>query len=131
MHNFKHSRDELLQDISLFGDNFISDLLRQRQDSLQPITKARGHLVILVLFLQELNHQALLLRLTPITNTNLKCDTGNTEDSLCNWIQLEGVNFLFVSFECWRTNLREGSSIFDRVVHRLLHRAAHQWGVCF
>src|SRR5258707_14479895 len=107
MHNFKHSRDELLQDISLFGDNFISDLLRQRQDSLQPITKARGHLVILVLFLQELNHQALLLRLTPITNTNLKCDTGNTEDSLCNWIQLEGVNFLFVSFECWRTNLRE------------------------
>ena len=30
----------------------------------------------------------------PVASTNLKRDLGNTEDSLCNWIQLSGVNFL-------------------------------------
>jgi len=53
--------DEPLQDFGLFGDDFICDLLRQRQNALHPIIKARWHLVILVLFLQELNRQALLL----------------------------------------------------------------------
>jgi len=43
-----------LQDFGLFGDDFICDLLRQRQNALHPIVKARWHLVILVLFLQEL-----------------------------------------------------------------------------
>ena len=64
MHYFKHLRDELFQDFGLFGDDFICHLLCQRQNTLHPIAKARGHLVILVLFLQELNHEALLL--TPI-----------------------------------------------------------------
>ena len=49
------------QDFGLFGDDFICDLLRQRQNALQPITKARRHLVKLVLFLQELNRQTLPL----------------------------------------------------------------------
>ena len=52
MHYSEHSGNELLQDISLLGDDFICDLLRQRQNPLQAIAKARGHLVVLVLFLQ-------------------------------------------------------------------------------
>src|SRR5258706_4575313 len=62
MHYSKHSWDEDLQDFCLVGDNFICNLLHQRQNTLHPIAKARGHLVILVLFCQELN-QTLLLSL--------------------------------------------------------------------
>ncbi len=51
--------DELVQDFCLLGDDFI-DLLRQGQYSLHPIAKTREHPVILALFLQELNRQALL-----------------------------------------------------------------------
>ena len=29
--------------------------------------------------------------------TNLKCDVGNIEGSLCSWIQLKGVNVPLVS----------------------------------
>jgi len=55
-------------------------------------------MVVLVLYLQELNHQALsLLPDTPVTNTNLKRSLGNTKDSLCDWIELQGVNVLLVS----------------------------------
>ena len=61
MHYFKHSRNELFQDFCLSRDYFICNLLRQWQNSLHPIAKTRGHLVILVLFLQELSRQALLL----------------------------------------------------------------------
>jgi len=61
VHYFKHSRDELLQDFRLLGDDFIRHLLRQRQNPLHTIAKSRRHLVILVLFFQELNHRALLL----------------------------------------------------------------------
>ena len=55
MHYSEHPGDELLQDISLVGDDFICDPLRQRHNPLQPVAKARRHLVILVLFLQQLN----------------------------------------------------------------------------
>jgi len=34
-----------------------------------------------------------------VASTNLKRDARNTEDSLCNWIQLKAVNVLFV-FVC-------------------------------
>src|SRR5258706_12494287 len=61
MHYSKHSWDEVLQDFRLLGDNFICNLLHQRQNTLHPTAKARGHLVILVLFFQELNRQTLLL----------------------------------------------------------------------
>src|SRR5258706_9906941 len=61
MHYSKHSWDEVLQDFRLLGHNFICNLLHQRQNTLHPIAKARGHLVILVLFFQELNRQTLLL----------------------------------------------------------------------
>ena len=34
---------------------------------------------------------------TPAASTNLKCDTGKTEDNLCDRIQLEGVNLSLVA----------------------------------
>src|SRR5258706_13349620 len=61
VHYSKHSWDEVLQDFCLLGDNFICNLLHQRQNTLHPIAKAQGHLVILVLFFQELYRQTLLL----------------------------------------------------------------------
>ena len=63
MHYFKHSWDELFQDFCFFGDDFICHLLHQRQNTLHPIAKARRHLVVLVLFLQELKRDALILPL--------------------------------------------------------------------
>jgi len=74
VHYFVHLRDELLEDFflvgdvfCLVGDDFICDQLRQRNNALQPIEKARGQLVILVLFLQELNPQALFLPLVDVS----------------------------------------------------------------
>ena len=32
----------------------------------------------------------------PAASTNLKCDPGDTEDSLSDWIQLQGINVLLV-----------------------------------
>jgi len=34
---------------------------------------------------------------TPVANTNLKRSLGNTKDSLCEWIQLQGVSVLLAS----------------------------------
>jgi len=34
---------------------------------------------------------------TPVANTNVKRNLGNTKDSLCDWIQLQGVSVLLVS----------------------------------
>jgi hypothetical protein len=34
---------------------------------------------------------------TTVASTNLKRSVGNTEGSLCDWIQLQGVNALLVS----------------------------------
>ena len=61
MNYFKHLRDEPFQDFWLFGDDFIRHLFRQRQNTLHAIAKARRNWVILDLFLQELNREALLL----------------------------------------------------------------------
>ena len=89
MHDLVHPWDELLQDLCLFGDDFICNLLRQRHDPLQPIAKARGYLIILVLFLQDLNRHVLLLPpISQLWGTNLKSDRSNTENNLCNRIQL-------------------------------------------
>ena len=71
----------------------------------------------------------LLLLRVAIASTNLKRDAGNTEDCLCNWAQLPGVNFLLVLCGCERTDLREDSAIFNRLVYRFLYQSAHQWGV--
>ena len=35
-------------------------------------------------------------------STNIECDLGNTEDSFCNWIQLEGVKVVLVP--TWRAS---------------------------
>ena len=96
---------------------------------MHPIAKARGHLVILVLFFQELNRQALLLPpVKQVARTHLKRDAGNTENSLCNWVQLIGVNFLPVLCRCGITDLCEDSTIFNRLIHRLFHQSAHHRG---
>ena len=34
---------------------------------------------------------------TLVASTNLKRDSGNTDDSTCDWVQLKGVNILLVS----------------------------------
>ena len=64
MHHLIHSREDLLQEIRLFADYFVRDNVRERQNAMQPIQKARWYLVVLVLFLQELNIQALPTTLT-------------------------------------------------------------------
>jgi len=64
-----------------------------------------------------------------VARTNLKRNSGNTEDSLCNWVQLSGVNFLFILCGCGRTDLCEDNAILNRPVHGLLYRSAHQWAV--
>ena len=45
---------------------------------------------------------------TSVARTNLKCDTGKTEDSLCDWVQLVGVNPLW--FPYGRANIGERTS---------------------
>ncbi len=98
VHHFKHSRDDLLQDICIFTHDFFRDNVRERQDALQPVQKTRRYLIILVLLFQELNGETLPTNVdTPEESTNLKRNVGNTKDSLCNWIQLQGVNTLLVS----------------------------------
>ena len=63
------------------------------QQNMHPIAKARGHLVILVLFFQELNRQTLLL--PPVCQqrghtSNVALATRNTDDNLRNWVKLPG-----------------------------------------
>jgi len=40
MHYFEHPRDNFFQYIGFFADDFVRDLVRQRQDALQLIEKA-------------------------------------------------------------------------------------------
>jgi hypothetical protein len=49
-------RDCLLQDFCLFIVDLVCDLVREKQNALQPIQKVKWNLVILVLFLQQLKH---------------------------------------------------------------------------
>jgi hypothetical protein len=98
VHHFKHSREDLLQEIRLLTDDFFRDHVRERQDAPQPVQKTRRYLVVLVLFPQELNRQALPCAAdTQLASTNLKRNFGNIEDSMCDWVQLQGVNALLVS----------------------------------
>ena len=65
----------------------------------------------------------------PVASTNLKRDHGNTEDSLRNWVQLSGVDFLLFRCGSLTTYLCEDSAIFNRLTHGLLYRSTHHWGV--
>ena len=67
----------------------------------------------------------------PGARTHLKRDAGNTENSLCNWVQLTGVNVLLVLCGRGTTDLCEDRTIFNRFVHRLFYRPAHHWGIFF
>ena len=117
MHYFKHSRNELLQDFGLVGNNFICHLFHQRQNTLHPIAKTRGYLVILVLFLQKLPSSVTSPSDIPVASTNLKRNASDTKDSLRNRVQLTGVNFLLDLYGCGTTDLCEDSAIFNRFVH--------------
>jgi hypothetical protein len=65
----------------------------------------------------------------PVVSTNLKRGTGNTEDSLRNWVQLTGLNVLLVLCRGGRTDLCEDFAIFDRPVQAPLYRFAHKRSV--
>jgi hypothetical protein len=78
-----------LGQIESAGLDLICKLVRQGQDALQPIEKARRHLVVFILLLQELDGQALPRPLIPKAGTNPKSDFGNTEGGLCDAIQLK------------------------------------------
>jgi len=62
-HHLEHSRDDLLQDYCLIKDGFICDLVHENQNALQPIQKGRWHMVVFILFFQELNGQVLTVLL--------------------------------------------------------------------
>ena len=68
-----------------------------------------------------------LLPVVPGASTNLKRDASKTEDSLCDWIQLEAVK------DCWSpregTHLRKDSPVFDHLVHDPLRSCVHHRGV--
>ena len=64
-----------------------------------------------------------------VASTNLKRDTGNTENSLCDGVQLASVNVCLVLCEYGTTDLCEDSPIFNCPVHSLLYWSTHQWGV--
>ena len=55
VHHFERLRDNLLQEVRLFANDFACDLICEKQDALQPIGKAQQHLVAFILFLHELN----------------------------------------------------------------------------
>jgi hypothetical protein len=60
VHHLVHSRDDILQEIHLVADYFVLDYfvrdnVCERQNALQPIQKAQWYLVVLFLYLQELN----------------------------------------------------------------------------
>ena len=63
-----HLRDDLLQELRLFADYFVYDYfvrdnVRESQSALQLVQKAQWYLVVLGLYLQQLNGQALPLQL--------------------------------------------------------------------
>jgi len=62
-----------------------------------------------------------------MVSTNPKRDFGNTERSLRDVVHLEGVNAL--QAPDGRTNLCEYSPDFKDLLHSLLRRFFHQWGV--
>jgi len=56
VHHLIHSWDDLLQEIRLFADYFVRDyFVCEIQDALQSVQKDGWYLVVLVLYLQELN----------------------------------------------------------------------------
>jgi len=60
VHHLIHSRDDPLQEIRLFADYFVLDyFVREMQNALQSVQKDGWYLVVLILYLQELNDQAL------------------------------------------------------------------------
>ena len=59
VHHFERLRDNPFQEIRLLTNHFACDLIRKKQDALQPIGKAKQHLVVFVLFLHELSSPVL------------------------------------------------------------------------
>ena len=65
----------------------------------------------------------------PVAMTHLKRDAGNLKDSFYNWVQLIGVNVLFVLSGRGTTDLCEDSTRFNRLVHHPFYQYTHYWGV--
>ena len=128
LHHFEHSWDRLLQDCCFFTHNFFLDAVCERQNALQLIEKARWHLVVLILFLQELHRQALLLLLMPMRRAR----TSNVTLAAPRTIFAVGCSYQ-VSVSRWfpygRTDLCESKPIFDDLLQSPLRRSIHQWGV--
>ena len=79
MHHVEHLRNNFLQDICLFADDLICDLIRHRQNALQATKKARRQSVIFVSFLQELIGQVLPL---PLINCKARARTSNVTPAI-------------------------------------------------
>ena len=60
-------------------------------------------------------------------STDLKRDTGETKDRLCDRVKLKSVNVLLVP--SLRTDLGKYSAIFKTLVHDPLCGPGHQWGI--
>jgi len=99
MHHFEHSRDDLPQDVRLFADGFICNLVRQRQNALQPIKKLRRCLVVFVLFFQKLRGKMLRLPLMQLWRAR----TSNVTLATPKTAFVTGFNY-GVSTPCWFPN---------------------------
>jgi len=64
-----------------------------------------------------------------VASTYIKRDAGNTNKSLCNWVELKGINILLVLCEYWTTDPCDDGDIFNCPVDRFLYWSTHQWGV--
>ena len=62
-----------------------------------------------------------------VASTNLKCDAGETEDSLRDWVQLEDVNGRLPSYGM--AHLCKDSSVFNGLVYNPLRWSIHHWRV--
>ena len=128
LHHFEHSWDRLLQDCCFFAHNFFLDAFCERQNALQLIVKARWHLIVFVLFLQELQGQALPLLLMPMRRARTSNVTLATPRTI-----LTGGFIYQVSMSRWfpygRTDLCESKPVFDNLLQSPLRRSIHQWRV--
>ena len=59
VHHLIHSRDGPLQEICLFANYFVRNDVCERQNALELVQKTQWYLAVFILYLQELNGQAL------------------------------------------------------------------------
>ena len=67
----------------------------------------------------------------PAARTHLKRGVGNTDDRLCNWVQLTRVNVFLILHGRGKSDLCVDVATFNRLVQRLFCQSAYYWGVFF